>query len=111
VGFYAHNLNMPRMGSSDLPRLLVFGLGFEPMTGVVSALDVSKEPGKPTRVSVGQEFEIVGDYLVLRAGVQTEPVRLGFGLRTGLSRIHVDYALQTHPVLPLTHDIGLTVEF
>ena len=32
-------------------------------------------------------------------------------LRTGLTHLHLDYALKTHPELPLTHDVGLTVEF
>jgi hypothetical protein len=111
VGFYAHNLNMPKIGGSDLPRLLVAGLAFTPQPAIQSAIDVSKEPGKPTRVSVGQELRIVQDFLTLRAGVQTEPVRLCFGLRTGLEHMHVDYAMQTHPVLPLTHNLGVTAEF
>jgi hypothetical protein len=115
IGFYAHNLNMPKMGNGigngDLPRLLVLGLGFSPAAGINSAVDISKEPGQPTNVSVGQEFRIVENHLVLRAGVQTEPVRLSFGLRTGLSKIHLDYALRTHPTLPLTHNLGLAVDF
>ncbi len=110
AGFYAHNLNMPRIGSSDLPRLVVVGLGFSPEPGIQSAVDVSKEPGKPTRVSVGQELRIVQDHLTLRAGVQTEPVRICFGLRAGLPNLHLDYAVQTHPVLPVTHNVGLSVE-
>lgn len=111
AGFYAHNLNMPRIGDSDLPRLLVFGLGYSPAPGIQSAVDVSKEPGQPTRVSVGQEFRIIQDHLTIRAGVQTEPVRMSFGLRAGLARMHVDYALLTHPVLPFTHDVGVAFEF
>jgi len=111
AGFYAHNMNMPRIGSSDLPRLVVVGLGFSPEPGIQSAVDLSKEPGRPTRISVGQELRIVQDHLTLRAGVQTEPVRLCLGLRVGLPQLHLDYALQTHTVLPLTHNAGLTVEF
>jgi hypothetical protein len=116
VGFYGHNLNMPTMGvagggQGDLPRLLVLGLGFSPAPGISSALDISKEPGRATRVSVGQEFRIVQDFLTLRAGVQTEPVRFSAGLRTGLARIHLDYAFRTHPILPVTHDLGLAIEF
>ena len=65
----------------------------------------------PTRVSVGQEFRIIDDYLTLRAGVQTEPVRLAFGLATGHGPLQFDYALKTHPSLPLSHDIGLRVTF
>jgi hypothetical protein len=115
IGFYAHNVNMPRMGNGvgngDLPRLLVLGLGFSPASGINSAVDISKEPGQPTRVSVGQEFTIVENYLTLRAGVQTEPVRLSFGLRTGLARVHLDYAFRTHPTLPVTHNLGLVLDF
>jgi hypothetical protein len=111
AGFYARNLNMPRIGTSDLPRLLAFGLGYSPAPGIQSAVDIVKEPGQPTRICVGQEFRVIQDYLTLRAGVQTEPVRMAFGLRTGLSKLHVDYSLQTHPVLPLTHNVGLVFQF
>jgi len=111
AGFYAHNLNMPRIAGSDLPRLVVFGLGFSPNPGIHSAVDVSKEPGKRTRVAVGQELRIIQDHLTLRAGVQTEPVRLAAGLRAGLSRLALDYSVQTHPVMPLTHNFGLAVQF
>jgi hypothetical protein len=111
AGFYAHNLNAPKLGGADLPRLLVFGLGFSPAPGIQSAVDVSKEPGMPTRVSIGQEFRIVEDYLTLRAGVQTEPVRLAFGLSTGYGPVQVDYALRTHPNLPLSHTAGLRLTF
>lgn len=110
VGFYAHNLNMPKVGGTDLPRLLSFGLGFSPSSNIRSALDIVKEPGQPTRLAIGQEFRIVEDYLTLRAGVQTEPVSLAFGLRTGYRLAHVDYAVRTHPRLPLSHSIGLLIE-
>lgn len=111
VGFQAHNINGPRIGSSDLPQVLTFGLAFTPAPGISSAIDISKEPGLPTRLSVGQEFRIIQNYLTLRAGVQTEPVRFAAGFRTGLEHVHLDYVMQTHPVLPLTHTLGLAVEF
>lgn len=111
VGFCARNLNMPSIGSSDLPRLLSFGLGYSPRPGIQSALDISKEPGRPTRLSVGQEFRIIQDYLTVRAGVQTEPVRVCFGMRAGTERLHLDYALVSHPVLPFTHGFGVAFDF
>ena len=110
IGFYAHNLNMPTLGGDELPRLLVFGLGFSPSPGINSAVDVSKEPGMPTRVCIGQEFRIIEDYLTVRAGVETEPVSMSFGLRSGYKLFHVDYAFRTHPTLPATHSLGLVIE-
>ncbi|MEO0079841.1 MAG: hypothetical protein ABIK44_04095 [candidate division WOR-3 bacterium] len=111
AGFYVHNLNTPRLAGEELPRLLTFGLGFSPGPEIHSALDISKEPGQPTRIAVGQEFRIIQDHLTVRAGVQTEPVRLAFGLRLGVRQIFLDYAVLTHPVMPLTHDLGLLLQF
>lgn len=111
VGFYARNLNRPRIGTSALPQVLVVGLGFSPRQGIQSALQVSKEPGMRTRIALGQEFEVIPGYLVLRAGAQNEPVRLALGLGTGAGRFGVDYALLTHPVLPLSHNLGLRISF
>lgn len=114
VGFAARNLNLPRIGTgpqADLPMRLAFGVAFRPQAGVVSAVDVSKEPGQSTRLSVAQEFRVVRDFLTLRCGVQTAPVRFAAGLRTGMKNVHVDYALKTHATLPLEHLVGLAIEF
>ncbi len=111
AGFYVHNINLPRIGSVELPRYLTLGLSFSPKPGINSAVDVTKGTGERTSVSLGQEFEIIPDRLRVRAGVKTEPVRLSFGLSTGLRGFVVDYALITHPVLSLTHHIGLRLSF
>ena len=114
IGFFAHNLNMPQVGIDQrtyLPRLLNLGLAYIPTPGIISTLDVSQEVGQQMRVAVGQEFQIIENLLTLRAGVQTAPVRMSFGLGTGTRNIHVDYALVTHPDLPLTHNLGLNIRF
>jgi len=114
VGFFVHNINNPKLGTDtkyDLPRLINFGVAYRPMMGINSALDISKEVGKPTRIMVGQELQIIENYLTLRAGIQTEPIRFAFGLRSGMKNIFIDYAMTTHPELPLTHNFGLAVSF
>ena len=114
VGFCARNVNMPRIGvgtEAELPWRLAFGVGFSPAPGIRSAFDVEKEPGTGTRIAVGQEFRIIRNHLTLRAGLQTNPVRFSAGLRTGTEKLHVEYALRTHPLLPLEHDVGLLFEF
>lgn len=111
-GFYIRNINSPTMGSDvkyNLPRILNVGVAYRPTTGIISTMDISKEVGKPTRIAVGQELEIIENYLTLRAGIQTEPIRFGFGLRTGIKNIYIDYALTTHSELPLTHNFGILI--
>jgi hypothetical protein len=102
------------MGAGEqgmMPWMLAFGLAFEPSPGIRSAVDVKKEPGQATRVCFGQELRIVRDFLTLRAGLQTEPIRFGAGFRTGYQNVQVDYALRTHAELPLEHSLGVVVEF
>jgi hypothetical protein len=114
VGFYTHDLNMPQMGKETptyLPRLLDFGIAYSPVSGITSAVAVSKEVGQETRLKVGQEFQILENLLTVRFGLQTEPVRFTAGLSTGSSNIRLDYALKTHTDLPLTHNLGLSVVF
>jgi len=114
LGFIAQNLNQPKMGLGEqgqMPRRLAFGVGFSPNPGIHSAVDIEKEPGKSTRVRVGQELRIVQDHLTLRCGVQTEPVSFAFGLRAGVKMASLDYALNTHPQLGLSHSFGVNLEF
>lgn len=111
-GFFVRNINSPQMGRDvkyNLPRLISVGVAYRPTYGINSSLDISKEVGKPTRIAVGQEFQIIEDYLTVRAGLQTEPIRFAFGLRSGYKNIFVDYALTTHSELPLTHNFGILI--
>ncbi|MBS4015195.1 MAG: hypothetical protein KGZ86_01995 [Candidatus Latescibacteria bacterium] len=113
-GFYVRNINSPKMGQDvkyNLPRVINVGIAYRPTLGINSTFDISKEVGKPTRIAVGQEFQIIEDYLTVRAGIQTEPIRFGFGLRSGMKNIYLDYALTTHAELPLTHNFGLALSF
>lgn len=118
LGFFAHNLNMPTIGTlekSYLPRLLNFGIAYSPIQGINSVFDISKEVGKDFRMMAGQELAIIPKItsigLILRAGVSTEPVRFAFGFGIGWKMITIDYALFTHYELPLTHNIGVNITF
>lgn len=114
VGFSARNVNLPRIGKgseAELPRSIVFGVGYSPNPGIRSALDLEKEPGEGTRIRVGQELRIVQDHLTLRAGVVTQPVSFTFGFRAGVKLASLDYALATHTDLGLTHSFGVALQF
>ncbi len=110
LGFFAHNINSPTLGAEikhNLPRLLSVGVSFIPFDGVISSIDLSKEVGKDTRFSFGQEYRIM-ENLVLRAGVSTEPIRASFGIGLSFKRFVFDYSVLNHEVLPMTHIFGVT---
>lgn len=110
LGFFTHNLNSPTLGvekKHNLPRLLTLGLSFTPYDGVVSSVDFSKEVGKDTRLSFGQEFRILEGF-TLRAGLSTLPVKASFGVGFFIRNFEIDYSVVNHEVLPLTHIFGVS---
>jgi hypothetical protein len=114
LGLFAHNINQPKVGeevSHGLPRLISAGVAYTPFSGVTTTLDFSKEVGWPTRLAVGQEFPLVQDLLLVRAGVQSEPFRWSAGFGARWQQAILDYAYASHEVLPSTHQVGLAFRF
>lgn len=123
LGAFIHNANRPEIESTvknahtnDLPQLINVGISYTPLTGVLTAFDLSKEKGQPVRALVGMEFRVYEDPLLnmrcdVRAGVQTEPNRFSTGLGFSFSDIQLDYALTNHEKLPLTHQFGFGYQF
>lgn len=110
IGFYAVNVNNPRIGNldhEDLPCRVSVGVSYQPYAGVETLLDISNELGAPIQYRGGAEFE-VGNHLQLRIGIRTEPsiFTAGFGIhRAGLI---LDYGLSTGGgVLGETHHVGI----
>jgi hypothetical protein len=113
VGAYVVNLNNPKLGDlykEDLPQRIRFGLAYEPYTDVLTTAEVDKRLGDEASVRVGVEA-VLYDVLMLRGGATTKPntQSLGAGLRW--RGIGFDYALTLHPVLPATHEFGLSYGF
>jgi hypothetical protein len=113
VGFFAKNINNPKMGepdAKDLPQWFTAGICYSPYGGVNTCLEIQKQDNEELRGCAGFEFEIA-EYLVLRGGIQNQPDRLSAGFGTHWKQIHVDYSYTSHPVLPGTHHYGLRLSF
>jgi len=113
AGAMVSNWNSPRFGTSEpfnLPGRITVGIGWNPITEFVSALDIASETGYPTEFHFGVEFMLTR-LLLLRAGVQTQPTSftVGFGVRTG--RVFIDYGCQTHEYLNVTHQFSCGFRF
>lgn len=115
VALYVKNINSPEMGSaatsSRLPRSLAVGFGYEPYYGLKTDFMVYQAIGNhKTQYRAGIEYRIA-PWLMLRAGVNTEPNRIGFGFGVEKFGAMVDYAYVSHPVLPETHQFSLGYRF
>ena len=113
IGCFGHNLNHPSLGKLyqyDLPSGVGIGLSYTPFSGVLAAVEASKDVGKITRYKIGSEYELWQEKLALRAGVLNEGqltlYSMGFGVKA--KGILVGYAFEGgHQALSGTHQFGL----
>lgn len=99
-----------RLGESaeHLQRRIDAGVRYEPALGMISALTFSRD-FNGLRIHVGQALPL-GD-VALMAGVQSNPMTVSGGLSASVSGITFQYAVQTHPQLPLSHQAGVIYAF
>jgi hypothetical protein len=112
-GFFAKNINNPKMGepdAKDLPQWFTAGVCYSPYGGVETCLEFQKQDNEDLRACAGFEFDI-GEYLTLRGGLQNQPNRLSVGFGTHWNRFRIDYSYTSHSVLPGSHHYGLGVTF
>jgi len=114
VGVVAHNINAPSVGSGsasvNLPRDVQAGFSYAPTQQVVTSFSLVTSPGFDVELHAGLAYDL-NTFLTLRAGIQSQPNRFGTGFSFKAKGIALDYALVTHPVLPVTHQFSLAYDF
>jgi hypothetical protein len=106
LGFFFRNLNSPTIGETfhyGLPEEISLGIAYVPFDHVVTLLDFEKQLGYEINVKMGTEVVVIDELLVLRGGIETEPVDFSLGFGTGYRNLKLNYAFRTHKALPLTH--------
>lgn len=114
IGFVYHNLNSPTIGGTfkhQLPEEVSLGLSYMPFESVITLLDFDKQIGYDINVKMGVEVTIFKELLILRGGVETEPVDFSLGFGTGFKHVRINYAFKTHAELPITHFVEAGWEF
>lgn len=114
IAVTAHNINAPQIGTGsaafNLHRDVQAGFSYAPTQQVVTSFMLVTSPGYDVELHAGLEYDL-NTFLTLRAGIQSQPNRLGTGFRFNAKGVAIDYALLTHPVLPATHQFSLAYDF
>jgi hypothetical protein len=118
IGAFIMNLNDPKIGTTgqvrELPHKLIVGAGYIPYDGVLTAVAVEKSRGRDTRIKGGIEAKVMdqnGFRMDMRFGVMSTPNVYTLGLGAIYKGFHLDYALMIHPILPVTHQVGMLYSF
>ncbi len=114
LGVVVHNINRPQIGSgattSMLPRDVQAGFSYAPTRQVITSFALVSSPDHASEFHAGLQYAL-NPYLSLRGGIQSNPNRFGTGFSFKAKDIALDYALSTHPILPVTHQFSIAYAF
>lgn len=103
-GDYATEIRYNNARSADATLTLSAASGLQKAASFCSAYTWKK--GSRGSYSVASVFR-VAEPLQLQCSWQSDPGRFGFGILVLVGRIKLNYAVQTHPELNLTHSLDL----
>lgn len=112
LGAHIYNFSQARFNrdiDERIPVIMKAGLSYMPGSKLMLNAEVEKDIDHPASLRIGTEYEIVKN-LRLRTGICTQPSVYGFGIGFSPKKLHLDYALRTHPVLGLSHQISVAVK-
>lgn len=111
AGAYIQNINQPEISDTEkLPTKLVAGLGFKPIDQLFVATEIEKDLEYEATWRTGLEYKFNKKFCA-RTGYSINPNTAFFGLGFIGTRFTIDYALQHHVSLGLSHQASVTYQF
>ncbi|MBK8946608.1 MAG: hypothetical protein IPM32_15235 [Ignavibacteriae bacterium] len=109
IGFTLHNI-LRNKNYSSLTTNFRTGITYKVSDNAKIHLSAFKEINFPISISSGIEYSII-KYFSLRFGIQNNPNNFSGGFGINYSFFNVDYAINNHPDLGLTHQVGIIINF
>ncbi len=112
IGFSIENLLRSTYGEekNQIPVIIQSGFSYDVLDNAVVNIAVFKELGYNFSVRFGAEYLPV-EFLALRFGMNTFPGKYSAGVGINFSFFQIDYAVEHHNILGITHQFGLTLQF
>ncbi len=112
TGFALENLLRSTYGNTkdQIPVVINSGLSYDILENATVNLALVKELGYDFSVRFGAEYLPV-DFLSLRFGISDYPQIFTAGAGINYSIFSIDYAVESHPDLGLTHQFGFSLQF
>ncbi|MDN5202613.1 hypothetical protein QQ008_14590 [Fulvivirgaceae bacterium BMA10] len=115
IQFGMHIFN-PNLAGTDVleneeskPTLRV-GSSYIPHKSLRLSMEVQKSLTIKTNYKIGMEYEVFPNFLA-RIGITSRPTQIHYGVGYHTKRLNVDYALSSHLVLGISHQIGVSYHF
>ena len=108
----AENLTATNLGAVsdvEIPRSVTAAIGYSPYTMTDMQFYIRRETGSDFTYGLGISAS-PHEIIIFRLGAATNPDRVTGGLGLRYKFFVFDYALKSHPVLPLSHTISLGID-
>jgi len=111
-GFAAKNMTGSTIGISKekIPQVYNTGLTFQPKEDLLIVIEAEKDVRYPLSFRSGFEYAVF-DQAEIRSGISTEPVSFTAGLGLSYGLFQLDYAINNHQDLGISHQGSITVNF
>ena len=112
-GVFIKNISSKAIGlrssRQNLPRRINLGITYMPMSNFSTSITTEKLLGKEDLQIKGSISYDMNSFLQLFSGIQANPNRLGMGMTIMFRNQSFSYGVITHPVLPVTQQLNLTM--
>lgn len=113
VGAHIVNINQPvinELTAERIPTQLIAGVAFKPSGKVILTSEIEKDLDHPPVWKTGFEYQVLKN-IAFRTGFNLNPeiAFFGFGFKPG--KFDLDYALQFHNPLGLSHQATVAYQF
>ena len=114
-GVYLKNINSGSIGSgitrTILPRRLNVGVNYLPTSSLSTSISMERLLGNTDiQIKGGLNYSL-NSMINLMMGLQANPNRFGLGAKFKFMNQVITYGFLTHPVLPITHQVSLSLRF
>ena len=114
LGLYVNNPSSQKYKTTNvqtyIPTTLNFGAIYTPSNKLILAATIAKDFERKFDVSVGVDYKFY-ELLSLRGGLSAKPFKQYFGIGLNYQKLMVDIAVESHPQIGYTPQIGLSYAF
>lgn len=114
LGLYVNNPSSQKYKSANvetnIPTAVHLGATYTPSNKVIVAATVSKDLDRKFDVGVGVDYKFY-ELLSLRGGLSAKPFKQYFGFGLNYQKLILDVAVESHPQIGYTPQIGLSYAF
>ena len=112
-GAHVYNLSQSALSKDEnlyLPFILKSGFSYQATKALILCLEVKKEIDHSFNIQGGLEYQFLQKFH-LRSGVSSAPFQQYYGLGFSPAGFSIDYALQNHNRLGISHQLSLAYQF